>query len=253
MTIITFRRPPIRSSGRRRATRGWPRGSRRCSRPRGSRHETLHAAAPAVRPRLVLSRCAPSTSSPARSPTSPSWATSSSPSATPPARSSSSTPSARTSGPTAASAAAWSTAASAAPSTASTSTTRVSASRATSSPDPRHLKHVKSAAVDRPRDRRVDLHLARRRPHPPRLARCRFARARLLRRLEHPGHQRRPPLAPTNVFFPTENIIDIQHFYAVHNWTVNNIDRTARRGRQRLLQRPHAHDLDRAAPRAPTP
>ena len=31
------------------------------------------------------------------------------------------------------------------------------------------------------------------------------------------------PLAPTNVFFPTENIIDIQHFYAVHNWTVNNI------------------------------
>ena len=32
------------------------------------------------------------------------------------------------------------------------------------------------------------------------------------------------PLAPTNVFFPTENIIDIQHFYAVHNWTVNSIE-----------------------------
>ena len=33
------------------------------------------------------------------------------------------------------------------------------------------------------------------------------------------------PLAPTNVFFPTENIIDIQHFYAVHNWTVNSIEK----------------------------
>lgn len=32
-------------------------------------------------------------------------------------------------------------------------------------------------------------------------------------------------LAPTNVFFPTENIIDIQHFYAVHYWKVNRIDR----------------------------
>lgn len=32
-------------------------------------------------------------------------------------------------------------------------------------------------------------------------------------------------LAPTNVFFPTENIIDIQHFYAVHHWQVNRIDR----------------------------
>ena len=32
-------------------------------------------------------------------------------------------------------------------------------------------------------------------------------------------------LAPTNVFFPTENIIDIQHFYAIHQWKVNRIDR----------------------------
>ena len=33
------------------------------------------------------------------------------------------------------------------------------------------------------------------------------------------------PLAPTNVFFPTENIIDIQHFYAVHHWKVHAIER----------------------------
>ena len=32
-------------------------------------------------------------------------------------------------------------------------------------------------------------------------------------------------LAPTNLFFPTENIIDVQHFYAVHRWQVNSIDR----------------------------
>ncbi len=32
-------------------------------------------------------------------------------------------------------------------------------------------------------------------------------------------------LAPTNLFFPTENIIDIQHFYAVHAWEVNSIER----------------------------
>ncbi len=30
-------------------------------------------------------------------------------------------------------------------------------------------------------------------------------------------------LAPTNVFFPTENIIDIQHFYAVHHWELHDI------------------------------
>lgn len=32
-------------------------------------------------------------------------------------------------------------------------------------------------------------------------------------------------LAPTNVFFPTENIIDIQHFYAVHFWELEAIER----------------------------
>lgn len=30
-------------------------------------------------------------------------------------------------------------------------------------------------------------------------------------------------LAPTNLFFPTENIIDIQHFYAVHHWELHSI------------------------------
>lgn len=29
-------------------------------------------------------------------------------------------------------------------------------------------------------------------------------------------------LAPTNLFFPTENIVDVQHFYAVHNWKLND-------------------------------
>lgn len=33
------------------------------------------------------------------------------------------------------------------------------------------------------------------------------------------------PLRPTNVFFPTENIIDIQHFYAVHYWQLHAIER----------------------------
>lgn len=32
-------------------------------------------------------------------------------------------------------------------------------------------------------------------------------------------------LAPTNIFFPTENIIDIQHFYAVHFWELHSIER----------------------------
>lgn len=30
-------------------------------------------------------------------------------------------------------------------------------------------------------------------------------------------------LAPTNLFFPTENIVDIQHFYAVHFWQLHEI------------------------------
>ena len=30
-------------------------------------------------------------------------------------------------------------------------------------------------------------------------------------------------LAPCNIFFPTENIIDIQHFYAVHFWELHEI------------------------------
>jgi nitrite reductase/ring-hydroxylating ferredoxin subunit len=33
------------------------------------------------------------------------------------------------------------------------------------------------------------------------------------------------PLEPTNVFFPTENIIDLQHFHSVHFWKVDAIDR----------------------------
>ncbi len=32
-------------------------------------------------------------------------------------------------------------------------------------------------------------------------------------------------LAPTNVFFPTENIIDIQHFYAVHAWDLRAVEK----------------------------
>ncbi|MFV8750557.1 Rieske 2Fe-2S domain-containing protein [Nannocystaceae bacterium ST9] len=32
-------------------------------------------------------------------------------------------------------------------------------------------------------------------------------------------------LAPTSLFFPTENIIDIQHFYAVHFWQLDAIER----------------------------
>lgn len=32
-------------------------------------------------------------------------------------------------------------------------------------------------------------------------------------------------LRPTNIFFPSENIIDIQHFYAVHHWELRAIER----------------------------
>ncbi|MCA9520316.1 MAG: Rieske 2Fe-2S domain-containing protein [Myxococcales bacterium] len=32
-------------------------------------------------------------------------------------------------------------------------------------------------------------------------------------------------LAPTNLFFPTENIVDVQHFYAVHFWELNEVIR----------------------------
>jgi hypothetical protein len=30
-------------------------------------------------------------------------------------------------------------------------------------------------------------------------------------------------LRPTNLFFPTENIVDVQHFYAVHYWQLHSI------------------------------
>jgi cholesterol 7-dehydrogenase len=32
-------------------------------------------------------------------------------------------------------------------------------------------------------------------------------------------------LRPTNIFFPSENVIDIQHFYAVHRWELRAIER----------------------------
>jgi phenylpropionate dioxygenase-like ring-hydroxylating dioxygenase large terminal subunit len=32
-------------------------------------------------------------------------------------------------------------------------------------------------------------------------------------------------LRPTNIFFPSENVIDIQHFYAVHRWELQTIER----------------------------
>ena len=59
-------------------------------------------------------------------------------------------------------------------------------------------------------------------------------------------------LAPTNLFFPTENIVDIQHFYAVHHREPQPHRAAAGRGRGRLLQCRDAHDLDRGCPRART-
>jgi hypothetical protein len=105
--------------------------------------------------------------------------------------------------------------------------------------------------VDRPRGRRLDLHLARPRPHPPDRP-LRFAEPGFFDGWSTPVTNAGRRLAPTNVFFPTENIIDIQHFYAIHHWKVNSIDREPGEDDSGCLQRRHAHDLDRAAPRALT-
>ena len=49
-------------------------------------------------------------------------------------------------------------------------------------------------------------------------------------------------LKPTNIFFPTENIIDTQHFYAVHFWEIDRIE-VERHGRVRRAKLYYLRDL----------
>ncbi|MCH9682459.1 MAG: Rieske 2Fe-2S domain-containing protein [Deltaproteobacteria bacterium] len=90
--------------------------------------------------------------------------------------------------------------------------------------DPRHLRHVKSAPWT--------VHEAaasifiwhgpdRTKPDRP-LA---FADPDFFRGWSPPVTNAGRRLAPTNLFFPTENIIDIQHFYAVHHWKIHAVEK----------------------------
>ena len=90
--------------------------------------------------------------------------------------------------------------------------------------DPRHLRHVKSApwTVHEVAASIFIWHgVDRERPDRP----LRFAEPGFFDGWSEPVTNAGRRLAPTNVFFPTENIIDIQHFYAVHFWKVHSIER----------------------------
>jgi len=90
--------------------------------------------------------------------------------------------------------------------------------------DARHLRHVRSApwtAIECAASIFVWHGPDRTRPDRP----LRFADPDYFAGWTDPVTNAGRRLAPTNVFFPTENIIDIQHFYAIHNWEVLGIDR----------------------------
>ena len=89
--------------------------------------------------------------------------------------------------------------------------------------DPRHLRHVKSAPWT-VRETAASIFIwhgaDRERPTRP----LPFAEPGYFDGWSTPVTNAGRRLAPTNVFFPTENIIDIQHFYAIHYWAVDSID-----------------------------
>lgn len=89
--------------------------------------------------------------------------------------------------------------------------------------NPRHLRHVKSApwTVHEAASSIFIWHGPdRQRPARP----LPFAKPGFFDGWSPPVTNAGRRLAPTNVFFPTENIIDIQHFYAVHFWELHSIE-----------------------------
>ncbi len=89
--------------------------------------------------------------------------------------------------------------------------------------DPRRLRHVKSTPWTT-HEAAASIFIwhgpDRRRPDRP----LPFAAPGFFDGWSEPVTNAGRSLAPTNVFFPTENIIDIQHFYAVHHWTLDGIE-----------------------------
>jgi phenylpropionate dioxygenase-like ring-hydroxylating dioxygenase large terminal subunit len=90
--------------------------------------------------------------------------------------------------------------------------------------DPKHLRHIKSQpwTVEEVASSIFIWHGSdRARPDRPLL----FTQPGFFDGWSPPVTSYGRSLAPTNVFFPTENIIDLQHFYAVHYWKVHDIER----------------------------
>jgi phenylpropionate dioxygenase-like ring-hydroxylating dioxygenase large terminal subunit len=90
--------------------------------------------------------------------------------------------------------------------------------------EPRHLRHLKSApwtAEEIASSIFVWHGSDRTRPDRP----LRFLEPGFFDGWSPPVTSAGRSLTPTNVFFPTENIIDLQHFYAVHAWKLHDIER----------------------------
>lgn len=90
--------------------------------------------------------------------------------------------------------------------------------------DQRHLRHVKSTpwSVHEVASSIFIWHGAERdRPARP----LPFARPGYFDGWTEPVTNAGLELRPTNIFFPSENIIDIQHFYAVHHWELRAVER----------------------------
>ena len=90
--------------------------------------------------------------------------------------------------------------------------------------DPKSLRHVKSPAwtVHEVAASIFIWHgVDRQRPDRP----LRFAEPGFFDGWSEPVTNAGRPLKPTSLFFPTENIIDIQHFYAVHFWQLDGVER----------------------------
>jgi phenylpropionate dioxygenase-like ring-hydroxylating dioxygenase large terminal subunit len=90
--------------------------------------------------------------------------------------------------------------------------------------DAKHLRHVKSAPwTVQEAAASIFIWHGRDRERPDRP--LRFAEPGFFDGWSTPVTNAGRRLAPTSVFFPTENIIDIQHFYAVHFWQLDAIER----------------------------
>ncbi|HEY8378566.1 MAG TPA: Rieske 2Fe-2S domain-containing protein [Nannocystis sp.] len=90
--------------------------------------------------------------------------------------------------------------------------------------DPRHLRHVRTkpwTAVEAAASIFIWHGPDRERPARP----LRFAEPGFFDGWTAPVTNAGRRLAPCNIFFPTENIIDVQHFYAVHFWELREVVR----------------------------